>query len=287
MKKWIVLTAIIAGACGRFGNEETQSQSNERIVCLAKQYSEILYALDATDHLVAVDLSSTYPPEIKQLTTVGYHRALSAEAILATQPTLILHDNNIGPEHVVKQLEDLKIPMKVFTSEGKDPESAKALFREMGKWAGKEEKAEELCAKLDRELGEALEQRTHYTDTPKVMIIHYGRAMNTYLVMTNKSNGARMIEWAGGAMPFEGERGMRPLSPEVIAMTDPDVIILTDFGYDRLGSMEKILELPGISGTKAARDGRIYRFEEHDMVYIGPRTGENVLKLQKLIHAQP
>jgi iron complex transport system substrate-binding protein len=36
-------------------------------------------------------------------------------------------------------------------------------------------------------------------------------------------------------------------------------------------------------GTKAAKANRIYRVEEHDMVYLGPRTGETVLKLQQLI----
>ena len=93
-----------------------------------------------------------------------------------------------------------------------------------------------------------------------------------------------MIEWAGGQMAVEADKGMKQLSAEVVAASDPDVILLTDFGYDRLGSLEKIKELPGISGTKAAKANRIDGVEEHDLVYLGPRTGENVLLLQKLIH---
>src|SRR5689334_16226298 len=92
----------LAGGC-RFANKE-QGEHAQRLVSLTKQYSEIIYALGAQKDLVAVDLSSTYPPEIKSLPTVGYHRALSVEAILAVKPTLILHDNNIGPEHVTRQL---------------------------------------------------------------------------------------------------------------------------------------------------------------------------------------
>jgi iron complex transport system substrate-binding protein len=68
-----------------------------------------------------------------------------------------------------------------------------------------------------------------------------------------------------------------------MAKTDPDVILLTDFGYDQLGSLDKIKELPGVAGTKAAKSNRIFRVEEHDMVYLGPRTGEIVLRLQQLI----
>src|SRR5215470_19215176 len=103
----------------RFKNEDRQ-QHQERIVSLSKQYSEIIYALGANNDLVAVDLSSTYPPEIKSLPTVGYHRALSAEGIVAVKPTLVLHDNNVGPEQVMRQLEQLKIPIKVFEAKGVD-----------------------------------------------------------------------------------------------------------------------------------------------------------------------
>ena len=74
------------------------------------------------------------------------------------------------------------------------------------------------------------------------------------------------------------------MSAEVVAASDPDVILLTDFGYDKLGSPEKIKELPGVAGTKAAMNNRIYRVEEHDLVYLGPRTGQNTLMLQQLIH---
>jgi iron complex transport system substrate-binding protein len=93
-----------------------------------------------------------------------------------------------------------------------------------------------------------------------------------------------MLEWAGGKNPVEDEKGMKQLSAEIIAKANPDVILLTDFGYDRLGSVEKIKELPGIGCTNSSRNNRIYRVEEHDLIYLGPRTGENVLMLQKLIH---
>ncbi|CAN5386273.1 N/A [soil metagenome] len=279
----LFIALLILASCERFGNKPVAETPKERIVCISKQYSEIIFALGAEKDIVAVDLSSTYPPEIKKLPTVGYHRALTAEGILAAEPTLILHDNNIGPEHVVKQLEDLAIPMKVF-NKGGTIDSTKMLIREMGSYFHKEERAEELCNKLDQDLARALENLKQYTDTVKVLVIHFGQASNVYLVMTKKSTAAQMLGWAGGIMAVEDEKGMRQLSAEVVAASDPDVILLTDFGYDRLGTSEKIQELPGVSGTKAAKNGRIYRVEEHDLVYLGPRTGENVLLLQKLIH---
>jgi len=103
--------------------------------------------------------------------------------------------------------------------------------------------------------------------------------------MTQNSVAAKMVDWAGGEFAIKDEKGMKQISPELVAASDPDVILLTDFGYDRLGgSFDKIKELPGVSSTRAFKNKKIYRIEEHDLVYLGPRTGENVLLIQKLIH---
>jgi iron complex transport system substrate-binding protein len=284
MKKYfIILSLFTLASCGRFSNKEGQQQAEERIVCLSKQYNEIIFALKAEKNLVAVDLSSTYPPEIKKLQTVGYHRALSAEGILSTKPTLVIHDNNVGPEQVMKQLEDLKIPMMVFKTKGEDIASTKTLISEMGDYFKKKKEADSLNDKLEADIKVATDVAATLKDKPKVMIIHFGRANNVYLTMTKNSTSSKLIEWAGGEVPLDGERGMMQLSPEAMAKTDPDVILLTDFGYDQLGSLDKIKELSGVAGTKAAKANRIFRVEEHDMVYLGPRTGEIVQRLQKLI----
>ncbi|WP_210486213.1 heme/hemin ABC transporter substrate-binding protein [Rufibacter aurantiacus] len=288
MRKYLILASASLAllSCERFQNKDQKQENTERIVSVSKQHTEIMYALGAEQNLVAVDVSSTYPEAAKKLPTVGYHRALSLEGLVAAKPTMIIHDGpaSIGPEHVVRQLEQLKIPMKQFPVNGTTLDSTKLLFKEMGQYFHREKQADSLAQKLDREMQQALENAKNYPNKPKVLIIHYGQANNVYLVMTGKSTGAKMVSWAGGTMAVEGEKGMKQLSAEVVAQSDPDVILLTDFGYDKLGSKQKISELPGVSTTKAFRNNRIYRVEEHDLVYLGPRTGQNVLALQKLIH---
>lgn len=284
MSNVIYLLVILLTGCGRFSNKDQKAENEKRIVCLSKQYNEIIYELDAQKDLVAVDLSSTYPPEIKELPTVGYHRALSTEGILSMKPTMIIHDNNVGPEQVMQQMAELKIPMMVFNTKGNDIESSKALVSEIGKYFGKEKAADSLNTKLDRDVRRAEEALAKYTEKPKVVVIHYGRAGNLYLTMTENSTTGDLIRMAGGTIPIPGDKGMMQLSAEVIAKSDPDVILLTDYGYDRLGSPEQIKSLPGVAGTRAAANNRIYRVEEHDMVYFGPRTGEVILMLQELIH---
>lgn len=286
MKKtiaYILAIPALLTSC-RFGSRDNGVAHKERIVCIAKEYNEVIFELGAQQDIVGVDISSNYPPALKQVTTVGYHRALSAEAILACKPTLIIHDNNIGPQQVVTQLKDLKIPMKTFADSVYNIAQTKEMIREIGTYFNRQKQADSLCSKLDADMQRALSALKQYTDTPKVAIIHFGQASNVYLAMTAKNVAAQIIQWAGGTVPIMGDRAMMPLSAETIAQADPDVILLTDVGYDRLGSIDKIKELPGIAGTKAARSNRIYRVEEHDMVYLGARTGENVLQLQQLIH---
>ena len=285
--KSIVLFTILfsLAGCGRFGNKDTKEISANRIVCISKQYNEIIFALGAQQNIVGVDLSSIYPPELQKLPNVGYHRGLSLEGILSLKPDLVIHDNNVGPESVMKQVAELKIPVKSFQKDGDSIEGAKSLMHEIGKWFHKEQTADSLCNVLDNQVKSAFENAKQYSDTPKVAIIHFGRiGTGQYLVMTNHGTASKIIQWAGGRMAVEAEKGMMPLSAEVISKSNPDVILVTDFGFDKLGSAEKVAELPGVSETNAAKNHRIFRIWEHDLVYLGPRTGNIVLDYQKLIH---
>ena len=86
-------------------------------------------------------------------------------------------------------------------------------------------------------------------------------------------------------MAIEGAGMQRMASPEIVAAANPDVILLTDFGYDRLGgSMEQIKALPGVATSNAAKNNRIYRVESSELMYFGPRTGENIGKVAAIIH---
>src|SRR5919205_1810663 len=241
MKKILIVPAVavallFAISCARFHNAPSQSK-DERYVVISPIYNEIIWALGAQDKVVGIDLSTTYPPEVKNVQTVGYHRALSAEGILSLHPTVIIHDNNIGPPQVVEQLKGLNIPMKTFDAKNDSVEGTKALVREMGAYFHKEDRAEELCRTLDSQMAASLERVKQYTDHPKVAVIHFGRASNIYLVVGRGGSGdggaaSRMVEWAGGEMAIETKGMQRMESPETIAQANPDVVLVTDYGYD-------------------------------------------------------
>jgi len=284
----VFFLALLTG-CGRFHNERPAGGNAQRIVCIGQAYNEMIYALGAQQNLVGVDYSSTYPPEIKKLPTVGYHRALSAEGILSLHPTVVIHDNNIGPESVVRQLQQLHVPMKTFTAKDDSIEGAKALLREMGAFFQKKERAEELCVKMDREMAATIDSVKKYPTVPRVAVIHFGRASNLYLIVGNGGGGdastaGKLVAMAGGTMAIQKKGMERLVSPETIAKSNPEVILMTEYGFDRLGSADKAMTLPGVAETDAAKHHRIYRVSEHELMVFGPDTPENVLKLAKLIH---
>src|SRR5262245_9135618 len=144
----LVVITLFFASCSRFHNAPTDSK-DARYVVISPIYNEIIWSLGAQDKVVGVDLSTTFPPEVKKVQTVGYHRALSAEGILSLHPTAVLHDNNIGPPQVLQQLQQLNIPMKTFTSKNDSFDGTKALIREIGAYFHKEARAEELCNTLD------------------------------------------------------------------------------------------------------------------------------------------
>ncbi|WP_338875923.1 ABC transporter substrate-binding protein [Spirosoma sp. SC4-14] len=273
---------VVIAACTSTQKDQ-QTIEKQRIVCVAKQLTELIYALGAGDQLVGVDLSSTYPPAAQKLTKVGYHRMLNAEGIIALKPTVVYHDGNVAPEAVMQQLEKVGVPMKVFPDAHTVPE-VKALFDTLAAQFGAQKQADSLKTKLDADLAQAADSVKQYKTTPKVAIIHFGRVINNYLVIGKAGTASYMLEMAGGKNVMDTLKGMKPLSPEIISKAQPDIILVTDFGYDRLGNAEKLAALPGIALTPAGKNKKIYRIEEHDLIYLGPRTGENILMLMKLIH---
>ncbi len=282
----IVATITLAG-CSRFGKKELDVKKDIRIVCVSKHLTEMMFALGKGHDIVACDLTSTFPDSAKLLPTVGYHRALNPEGIVSMKPDLVIHSNDIGPANVIPQLEKLGLNMKTFGA-ANSFDSAKLVLLELGKYFGAEAKADSLINKMDSDMLLVKEMRKNLKDTPTVMIIHYGQANNNFFVMSGRNGaGDRMIKSAVGKPALYDGKGARQLSAEAIAAANPDIIIATNFGFDKMGgTIEGFKTVPGVALTKAAKNNRIYRFEEHDLVYFGPRTGENVMKLLTLIHPE-
>jgi iron complex transport system substrate-binding protein len=272
MKKLLLLIAALPllNACNRFGKKELDVKSDIRIVCVSKHLTEMMFALGKGHDIVACDLTSSFPDSTKLLTTVGYHRALNPEGIISMKPDLVIHSNDIGPATVIPQLEKVGLRIKTFGA-ANTYDSAKIVLLELGKYFGAEAKADSLISEMDRDMLKVRAVTDQLKDTPTVMIIHYGQANNNFFVMSGRNGaGDRMIIHAGGKPAKYDAKGARQLSAEAIAAANPDIIIATNFGFDKMGgTIDKFKTVPGVGLTNAAKNNKIYRFEEHDLVYFG------------------
>jgi iron complex transport system substrate-binding protein len=275
---------LVSSACRK--SDDAGAGAQQRVVSVSKQINEFMYAIGAEDAIVARDLTSTYPPAIQQKPSVGYHRALSAEGITSARPTLVLTDGNVGPEPVLAQLRTVGIPILTLAP-GSSVDSAQLLLTRLGREFHRERAADSVLAawRAGMEQVRADSARWAGGPHPRVLIVHFGQLANDYLAVKRGGTADRLLAWAGGENAVDSTGGMARLTPELVARLAPDVIIATDVGFDRMGSAERFATLPGIALTPAARAGRIYRVDESEIMYFGPRTPASVRRIGGLLHA--
>jgi iron complex transport system substrate-binding protein len=147
----LLLVPVLLSSCDRFGNKEADGKKDLRIISLSKHLTEMVFALGKGHDLVAVDLSSTFPDSAKLLKTVCYHRALSPESIIAMNPELVIHSNDIGPENVLPQTKNAGLNTKVFGG-ANTIDGAKLLLKDLGNFLGEDGKTDSIIKKMDNDL---------------------------------------------------------------------------------------------------------------------------------------
>jgi len=281
----LLLVMFFAGCGDRQEAPKTPENGRLRIVSVSKQLTEIIFAVGGDTALVGRDISSTWPPAATKITAVGYHRALGSEGIISLHPTVLWNDGNWGPQSTIDQLKKVGIPLRQFDG-GNTIDSTERLIRQIAAEFHNPRAGDSVCQHLDADMKRADSLRRTYAGEPplRVLVIHFGQAANQYFVLSHRGIQQQMLEWAGAINAADTAQKWKNLSAEVIAEAQPDVILATDYGFDLQGSVEKFKQLPGVSLSPAAKHNRIYRIEEHDLVYLGPRTGQNVYNLIRMIH---
>lgn len=257
-----------------------------RVVGVSKQINEYLYDIGAERVLVARDLTSIYPERIKNLPSVGYHRGLSAEGIISMRPTMLLTDGNLGPSAVVAQVQKVGVSVVIMTP-GQGLDSAQRLMARLGEQFHHERQADSVLADWRRGMALALADSARWVGQPKprVLVMHFGQLVNDYLALKRGTPADQMVRWAGGVNAVDSVGGMMRLTPELIAKAAPDVIIATDVGFDRLG-VDKFAALPGVSLTPAGKAKRVYRVDESEVMYFGPRTPASLRRVAAWLHPE-
>lgn len=266
-------------------------KGKQRIIAVGGAITEIIFALNANNDLVAVDTTSNFPESVQKLPNVGYARALSAEGVLALAPTQIIASEDAGPPAVIRQLTSSGIPLAVLPAHHKF-EGVLDRIKQIGELTGTQAQAATLMQSLQQEwtrVRTPIEQRKG--KGPKAVFI-LAHAPNQIMVAGRETAAHAVLEYAGasnaltaanGGNGSSGFSGYKPLTPEAMIAAQPDIILVTDQGLKASGGIESVLKLPGVEQTPAGRKRRILSQEAMLMLGFGPRLPSAISQLDSAI----
>lgn len=253
-----------------------------RIVTLSGTITEIVFALGASDQVVGVDASSSYPQAVNEMPKVSYHRHLSAEGVLSLAPTLVIATSEAGPPAAIEHLRGAGVELLILPHEP-TVESALAKIELIATTLGTSKIGKTLIARIRAQL--ALAQSSHPTQTAKIKVLFiYARGQGTLNVAGRATGADTIIELAGGVNAVQGYTGYKPLTSEAVIAAAPDVILLLDKGLESIGGSAALWELPGLALTPAGRQRRVISLDGLLLLGFGPRLGQAAMTLQQALY---
>jgi iron complex transport system substrate-binding protein len=266
------------------GSEVTIHDAS-RVATLGGVVTETAYALGAAGQVVGVDASSSHPAEaLAEKAVLPYYRTLTAEPVLAAGPTLVIGTAEVGPPEVVTQLTDAGVTVLLLPVDD-TVDGAVERIGAIGHALGRDAEATELAAQVQVELDEAADLVATATSAPRVMFVLLPPGA-PLLVSGTGSAADLMLSLAGATNALTTFPGYIPLTPETAAQAAPDIILTTDSSLAAAGGVDGLTAHPGIAETPAGQSGTIVAMDDLYLLGFGPRTGQAVADLARLLHPE-
>lgn len=269
MARSIVAALLIAGlaGCSQQTPPQKAARSPERIVSLAPNLTELLFAVGAGHAVVGVTKNDTYPAQVKRLPQVG-DMAVDYEGLLRLRPDLVVVDANLNRSHIPR-LQQLGLPLE--TLESASFAGMKQAIRDLGKRTGHSREAEEQLRRLEEAVQAAQARSGKWKRKPSVFL----EVNLEPLITAGKGTYVDEVLTAAGLSNVYADRNSYPaLSLEELLHRDPDMIVLTT------AHAEALKERPGWSSVRAVRRGNVHRVPEDLLVRPTPRVAEALTLLQ-------
>ncbi|RPD45381.1 hemin ABC transporter substrate-binding protein [Hymenobacter sediminis] len=255
------------------GRAASAAPASPRIVSLNGTISEIICALGRQPQLVGVDVTSTYPEALTKLPKVGHNRNISAEGVLALNPTLVVGTTESLKPEVAAQLKAAGITVQLFKQDY-SVAGTKQLIKEVAASFGATAQVPAVTAKLDADLAKVKKPAA----APKVLFI-YARGAGTLMVAGQGTSVEKVMQLAGARNAATGFSDFKPLTAEALVAANPDVLLLFDSGLQSLGGKTGLLQIPGVAQTTAGRTGRVVEMDGQLLTGFGPRLGQATTEL--------
>ncbi len=265
------------------GNEKEviTDTSVEKIVCLAPNLTEIIFALGEGDKIAGVSSNSDYPEEVKDIQQVGSFWQPDIETILALDPDLVLTLEFQQQKATAKKLKNLD--MKVESFDIMTLEELYDATLKIGELIGRQKKAEGIVKDIKSKLAE--QKRKHKTGDPvKVLWVVQDDPLR---VVGRKSFVNKLIRIAGGENAIGATiHQYPPISTEELLAAKPEVVIISSMSEGEIEEERKqaIEEWGKYPEMPAVRDGRIFVVDPDVMFRLGPRVTEGVEQIAEILN---
>ncbi|MFN2497607.1 MAG: ABC transporter substrate-binding protein [Pyrinomonadaceae bacterium] len=277
-------TGLEAGAQSRrvvdeSGRTVTLPAKVERVISLAPNLTEIVYAVGAGDQLVGNTTFCIYPPEAKNVVKVGDTLQPSIERILALRPQLVLVSTASQLEAFTRQLDEQQIAVYVT-----DPHDLEGVFRSIlgvGDLLNQSVGAANLVKQL-RARTDAIEHAVAGRPAVSVFFQLSGQPLYTagkHSFVTN------LIERAGGrSVTADVNEAWPRLSDEAALASRPEAIIM--LSGDAMGAAANTNVAAALRNSPAVKNGRVYVINGDLLTRPGPRLVYGLEHIARALHPE-
>ena len=264
-------TATVASTSAPESTTEVPTETGvpTRILSLSPTHTEMLFALDATDQIVAVDSLSNYPEEADAVRTDLSAYEPNVEAITAFEPDLVV----IGDDFT--GLADMLDAVGIDSWVSPAPstlDDVYAQIADLGARIGRVDEAEMtiglMRSAVETILGQAPGLDLGLTYYHELDDTYYSVTSNTFIGQLYAMFGLRNI-----ADVTEGTSDYPQLSAEFIVSQDPDLIFLADTVCCG-ASADSVAARPGWGELSAVRAGLVFEMNDDLASRWGPRIVE-------------
>ena len=258
------------------GRRVSLPQQVNRVISLAPNLTEIVFAVGAGDRLVGRTAYCDYPAEAKAVTEIGDTLHPSLERIISLKPQLVLISTASQLEVFTQQLQNQNIA--VFVTDPHDLEGVFRSIEQVGLILGREEQAKLLVQKL-RERANAVEQGVK--QKPPVRVFYQLSAEPLYTA-GHDSFVTDLMRRAGALSVTADVPGAWPkYSNESALAAKPEAIILPTGGSMGTGNLT-VTE--ALRQSPAVLEGRVYKINDDHLVRPGPRAVDGLEEMARALH---
>ena len=197
-------------------------QPARRIISLAPNITELLFAAGAGDAVVGVVDFSDYPPAAKQIQNIGDHQNYDLELILSLRPDLVVAWGSGSSNEKIRKLKSLGLT--VFVIEPRRFEGIANNIEKLGRLAGTDKTARDASDHF-RDTYKQLKEK--YADKKKLQV--FFQIWNQPLMTINGQHLiSDVIRLCGGTNVFSGLLSLAPgIDIEAVLASNPDVIVVS------------------------------------------------------------